>query len=266
MISLPQTVVHCRARHASEECETARSATCFVGTACPKTGRSGEESLKSLPDQPSDGRRPVGRRRAIAGLAALVVVSIGGVPMARRWLARHRVERRGREESSALPSALPSADDADSLTEILPRVATLTGALFGHRLDERDARDLSVNLAFLARHDGSARAQFPQVADYVDRLAVSLGAASFATASDDIRDRIVAKLMACGGSDRRSRLLAHVSEDERIRRRMREHLLPRLAKVYRASPPLWRRRGYARTPGEGGDPREYTKAGTPPAC
>lgn len=221
------------------------------------------DSLTSPLDEPADDRRPVGRRRVVAFLAALVVISVGGVPLVRRWMGR-----REREAISASPTPEVSggAEDADDFSELLPRLADFTGALFGHRLDTRDSHDLSANLAFFARHDEVARAQFTQVADYVNRLAISHGGASFEASSDDVRDSVVADVMGRTSADRKSRLLALISKDERIRHRMREYLIPRLAKVYRASAPVWRRRGYVRIPGQAGDPREYTRIGMPPAC
>lgn len=145
-------------------------------------------------------------------------------------------------------------------------MATFTGALFGHRLDTRDTRDVADGIALLGQRDGGWRSELADVADYVDRLARSSGAASFGDASDDVREKIVDDIMRPAVTGWRSDTLALISRDERVRRRFRSSMIGRLTIIYTASPPTWRRRGYTRALGQAGDPREYTRPGTAPTC
>lgn len=208
------------------------------------------------PDSRTGERFWISRRRAVAVLAAGAAAIAGFVPLARRLTSGLRETR----HRSAPPDPTP-VDPS-----LLQRVATLTGALFGHRLDERDTRDLVSDLTLLVRRDGGWRAEFAEAADYVDRLARGAGAPSFADASDDVRETIVDAIMRPSITSKRSSAQAVVSRNERVRRRIRTNLVTRLAIAYSASAPAWRRRGYARIPGQSGDPREYTRAGMDPAC
>lgn len=196
------------------------------------------------------------RRRAIASIALAVAATAGLLPLARRWLARRRTVR----HNVAPPDPSP-LDPA-----LLERMATFTGALFGHRLDARDTRDVADGIALLAQRDGGWRSEFSEVADYVDRLARSSGAATFHDASDEVREQIIDAIMRPPVVGRRSDTLALVSRDERARRRFRASMIGRLTIIYTASPPTWRRRGYTRALGQPGDPREYTRPGAEPSC
>ncbi len=208
------------------------------------------------PDLKAGSGSPIGRRRAVVIVTIAVTAMAAMLPLARRLSAGLRQTRH-----RPLPPDRTPVDPG-----LLARMATLTGALFGHRLDARDTSDLGSDLALLVAQDGGWRAEFVEAADYVDRLARAAKAPSFANASDDVRDAIVDHIMRPSVATTRSSLLATISTNERVRRRMRAELIDRLTTVYRASSPAWHRRGYARTPGESGDPREYTRAGTPPAC
>lgn len=212
------------------------------------------------PQQPDAQRIDSGtnttRRRALVALATGVAALAAALPLARRLTARLRTS-----EHRALP---PDPEPVDPT--LLRRMATFAGALFGHRLDERDTRDLAGDLALLVQRDGGWRAEFAESADYLDRLARTTGARAFADASDGVRDAIVDDIMRPSIASRRSRVLATVSRNERVRRRMRAELVERLATAYAASAPAWRRRGYTRIPGQSGDPLEYTRAGTAAEC
>lgn len=199
---------------------------------------------------------PTTRRRAIVVLAAGVAALAAALPIARRLTAGLRSN-----QHRALPPDPISVDPT-----LLRRMATLAGALFGHRLDARDTRELGDDLALLVQRDGGWRAEFVETADYIDRLARAAGMRSFADASDDVRDAIVDDIMRPSITSRRSKALAVISRNERVRRRMRTELVDRLATAYGASAPAWRRRGYTRIPGQAGDPREYTRAGTATTC
>lgn len=196
------------------------------------------------------------RRRALASLAFAVVATAGIFPRARRWFAGRRAVRHNVAPPD--PSPLEPA--------LLERMATFIGALFGHRLDTRDTRDVADGIALLAQRDGGWRSELADVADYVDRLARTSGAATFREASDDVRDQIVDAIMRPPVEGWRSDALALVSRDERVRRRFRSSMIGRLTIIYTASPPTWRRRGYTRALGQPGDPREYTRPGAAPTC
>lgn len=196
------------------------------------------------------------RRRALVVLATGAAALAAAFPLARRLTAGLRTG-----EHRVLPP-----DPAPVDPTLLQRMATFAGALFGHRLNERDTRDLASDLALLVQRDGGWRAEFAETADYLDRLARAAGARDFADASDGARDAIVDDIMRPSITSKRSRVLATVSRNERVRRRMRTELVERLATAYAASAPAWRRRGYTRIPGQSGDPHEYTRAGTAAAC
>lgn len=207
-------------------------------------------------EHPQSGRTPINRRRAIGAIATLTALAVAAVPLTRHWFAKLRTT--GHRSAPLDPSPIDPS--------ILERMAIFTGALHGHRLDARDTREIAEALALLVQRDGGWRVELTEAADYVDRLARATGAASLADASDDVRDQVVDAIMRPPVRSRRSEALAFVSRNERARRRLRAGLVGRLTIIYGAAPPLWRRRGYAQTPGAARNVREYTRPGPSPTC
>ncbi len=200
----------------------------------------------------------VNRRRAIsliAGLVALAGAALG-FPIARRTRSRrlHLTHHRGPPDPSPLDRTV--ADNT----------AFLAGALFGDSLHGQALSDLRNNVEFIAQVDSGWRSDFAMIATYVDDLARSYGAVSFAAATDDVRERIVDDIMRPSIDSQRSELAALISAHERTRRFLRTDAIPLLAHAYTSSGAAWRRRGYARWPGIPGDPREYTRPGSPYRC
>ncbi len=161
----------------------------------------------------------------------------------------------------------PLPPDTEPLEPAVARsVSLLAGALFGHRLEGAEVAEISHNLEQLMALDGGWRLEYAAAASWLDRRARALGAASFDAADDDARYAIVDELMKAPVDTWRARMLATVDENTRVRRRMRSELVEVLANMYVGSATSWRRRGYARRPGDPGEPREYTRAGVVVAC
>lgn len=162
---------------------------------------------------------------------------------------------------------LPAPPDPTPVSRsLLAPIAVFAAALYGHRLEERDQTSLENDLEFLLQDDAGWRPEFAQAAAYLDRRSQAEANLNFAEAPDPVRAGVVDALMRGRVEDRRSKLLALVSGDERVRRRVRAALVPALAIVYRGSAAAWRQRGYDRRPGFPGDPTDYTRAGTPSPC
>lgn len=198
--------------------------------------------------------RPSGlsRRRLVQRVTAAGVVAALGLA---GWQWRRSVRREAR---------IP--DTPDERTRVFEVVGAFAGACFGHKLTSAEVAELVTSLRAVAVIDPALAARFPLVAEFADHAAVARGASSFATSSLDVRNAIIEDLMATPVNSRRSQLLAQVSRHERNRRRVRWEVMHRLPRIYSGSGPAWRRRGYVRWPGVGGDPREYTRAGSPRAC
>ncbi len=201
-------------------------------------------------------RSPISRRKSLGIVAAIVSAAIAIPIFARRLTSSLR--------STSHQQLPPDSHPLDAA--LARRMSVFAGALFGHRLDERELREVGSGVLQLAALDGGWRAEFTVAAEYLDRRARAHDARTFEDASDDIRDVIVDELMRAPIDGWHSALLATLHSDERARRRTQVNVVTLLARAYRGSAPAWRRRGYARRPGEAGDPREYTRPGKASTC
>lgn len=198
----------------------------------------------------------ISRRKSLGILAAILGAAVAIPLVARRLTSSLRAT--GHQQ---LP---PDARPLDAA--LARRMSVFAGALFGHRLDERELREIGNGVLQLAALDGGWRTEFTVAADYLDGRALRRGARNFEDACDDVRDAVVDDVMRAPIGGWRSALHATVDSDERARRRTQSNVVTLLARVYRGSAPSWRRRGYTRRPGEAGDPREYTRPGKAAAC
>ena len=138
-------------------------------------------------------------------------------------------------------------------------VAHFLGVHFGALLADEDLQDLSGRLDFAVAYDSGWLGEYQWLAQYVDRLAVAAGEASFVAASPQVRDAVMREAAGTDMPGRRQRLQAFFSVDGRHLLRMRRSTLPQLHHLYRNSGVPWRQRGYVSWPGRPDDRLAYTR-------
>ncbi len=190
------------------------------------------------------------RRQLLAVLAAALLAIVAG--------------GRGLRHALRVRSTLPHADE-EAVAAALPTAAAFAASCCGHLLDGPEVDEVAADLQFAATLHGDLRRTLPVVARYADREAERHEGVPFLASSSATREAILQAVVADPISTRRSAFVSLVSAQERDRRLIRWHALEHLARVYAGAPPAWRRRGYPRWPGVGGDPRDYTRPpqGTP---
>ena len=193
------------------------------------------------------------RRQFIAlGLAAVFLVGLGGsMPALRRY--RRRMLKARHQPGARDPAPL----DAD----ILETLVVFTGALFGVELTVEDRANLSEGFSYAAVEDSGWRDEYRWLAGYADELARGREATGFVAADAAIRSQLIDHIMSVPIRDRRHRMIALVSEQERNRRRFRISTVGHLKRVYLFSGVPWRHRGYQSWPGVPGEWQVYTRPG-----
>jgi hypothetical protein len=197
------------------------------------------------------------RQFLLLGIAGLMLLGIGGgIPIVRRYRARMLKARHqpGPRDETPLDS------------HVLSTVTMFTGALYGVVLTVADRQELEDRLRFSALEDSGWRSEFAWLTRFADQRAQESDAGRFVDLESAQADLLIQSIMGESIRDRRHRLLAMVSEQERNKRRLRVSTVGQLQRVYQTSGVPWRRRGYQSWPGLPGDPRLYTRPGARYAC
>jgi len=158
------------------------------------------------------------------------------------------------------------ADNTDFDESILLTVAVFIGAYFGRALLKEHQEELVQRLKYAVRVDNCWREEYTWLASYIDSYANKHGASSFYSATPDTRELLINQITKHGAWNRRSRLIAIISEDEYNRLRMHQSTLPHLRRLYRNSGVPWQFRGYTHWPGMPGDWTKYTVPGPEQIC
>jgi hypothetical protein len=197
------------------------------------------------------------RQFLLLGFAGAMLLAVGGgVPIVRRYRARMLQARH----------QTGPRDEAPLAPHLLSTLVSFTGALYGVVLTDTDRLELEDRIQFTASEDSGWRSEFEWLTWFADQRAQGLDAVSFVELQPAQSELLIQSIMGEPVRDRRHRLLAMVSEQERNRRRFRISTVAQLKRVYQSSGVPWRRRGYQSWPGLPGDPRVYTRPGTQYAC